>query len=173
MSNSALVWWPPSSSTTTLAPAEASREATMAPPVPLPTTQTSGFRIRSRWAPAPVTMRPAAISALPSGVDRADQLVRRARITDRGVRLRRSEVDRGREPFQRLESGAPDGETRGCPGAQVAVLLLGGHPGGRPRRAAPDDAEERGVGEHEEVLPVPCAPPGARPGESGGLFRGP
>src|SRR5205823_2858861 len=154
MSNSALVWWPPSSSTTTLAPAEASRDATMAPPGPLPTTQTSGFRTRSRWTSAPVTMRPAAISAFPRGVDGPYQLVRRAWIADGGIRLRRPEVHRGGEPLQGLESGAADGETRGGPGAQVAILLPGGHPREGPRRSAHDDAEERVVEEHEELLQV-------------------
>src|SRR4051812_5912650 len=154
MSNSALVWWPPSSSTTTLAPAEARREATIAPPGPLPTTQTSGFRTRSCVTSAPVTMRPAAISALPRGGHRPDQLVRRTRIADRSVRLRGSEVDRGGEPLQGLESRAADGEARGRPGPQVPILLLRGHPGERPRRSPHHDAEERVVEEHEELLEV-------------------
>src|SRR5438067_9677812 len=154
MSNSALVWWPPSSRTTTLAPAEARREATMAPPGPLPTTHTSGRRRRSFWTSAPVTIRPAAISPLPRGVDGPHQVIGRSGIADRGVRLRRSEVDRRREPLQRLEPGAPDGEPRRGPRAQLAILLLGRHVRERPRRATHQHAEEGVVEQHQKLLQV-------------------
>src|SRR4051812_966857 len=121
----------------TLAPAVARREATIDPPGPLPTMQTSGRSTRSCWTSAPVTMRPA-ISPLPGCIHRAHEIVGRPRVADRGIRLGRAEVDGGGESLQRLEASAADGEPRSRPRAEMTILLLGRHLRERPRRPAQD-----------------------------------